>query len=224
MDRDLKELQKQANYFMREARNSLKTDKEDGYLERAYMKTNNRLKMFQKKHNQHKGYLFSSKGLETEEDLDSYKELLKSVTENVRLNPELAQQHRESQIDFYQDQGWAKSRETAEAIYDFKGSSIYEELMDMNLSDIPSELMERYGKFIDASYSIDDFSNMITAFNKQVSLGNKKYKDVKDFYKFTDRYIKLMKKREDDFNKGLSEFLDYQGDEYNDFFTFMEEF
>jgi len=224
MDKELKELQKQANRFMKQARESIKSNKEDGYLERAFMRANNRLRMFQKKHKMHKGYLFSSKGLETEEDLEKYKQLLKSVTENVRLNPELSETHKESQIQFYQDQGWAKDRESAEAIYNFKGTSIYEELMDMNLSDIPSELLERYGKFIDANYSVDDFSDMITAFNKQLSLGNRKYKDVKDFYKFTDRYMKLMKTRQDDFNKGLSEFMEYNGDEYNDFFTFMENF
>lgn len=235
--KELREETRIANRFMREAKRKIDAGTADAYTERAYWKARQRMRMFQVKHNQHKGYQFSMKGLNPlaedalEPDefdyasaLEIYTHLIKSVTENVRLNPELSEKHRESQVKFYQDQGWASNETSAQALYDFKNSAIFEELMDMNLSDIPSEIMERYAKFVDADYDVNDFSNMITVFNKQITLGNKNYKDVKDFYKFTDRYMKLMKEREFDFNKGVSDFIKYKGDRYKDFFSFMEQF
>lgn len=220
---EILEEQKKANRFLRSAKRMLGTDMSSSYTERAYWKARQRMRMFQVKHGQHKGYQFSMKGLDDDE-LDLYEEMLKSVTENVRLNPALEQKHKESQIQFYQDQGWAKDERSAEAMYDFKGSEIFEELMENNLSDIPSELLERYGKFVDSNYTIDDFSNMITVFNKQLTLGNNQYRDVNDFYKFTDKYFKRLKKSQEDFNKGISEFLEDESGEFDSFFDYMDEY
>lgn len=219
---ELLEEQKRANRYLRSARRMLGTETSDTYTERAYWNARHRMRNFQKKHNQHLGYQFSMKGLD-EEDLDTYEEMLKSVTENTRLNPSLARQHKESQISFYQKQGWAKNEKAAEAMYNFKGTSIFEELMDNNLTDVPSELLERYGKFIDSNYTEEDFSNMLTVFNKELMYNSKQYKDSKDFFKFTDKYIKLMKKGKDDFQKGVKEYIDDDTGDYT-FFDYMEEF
>ena len=218
-ERYLKDLQREANRYMRFARNAIKEGKADGYTERAYLNAQNRLRMFQTKQGLRKYYQFSMKGVE---DDDAYENILKSVTENVRLNPEKAAAHRESQIQFYQDQGWASNRKGAEAMYDFKSTSAFETLMEKNLGDIPSELLTRYGEFVDADYSVADFEKMIVSFEKDLKLNNY-YESYDDFISYTDRYIKNMKMR-DDFKKGVEEYLNYKGDEYASLFDFLEDF
>lgn len=219
--KELKDLQKEANRYMKYARNELKTA-ENGYLERAFVNANNRMRMFQVKHNQRKGYMFSMKGLE-EGDYEVYENLLKSVTENKRLNPELSEKHRQSQIDFYIDKGWAKDRQSAEALFDFKGTTIFEELMENNLSDIPSEILERLGKFIDADYSVEDFGDMISVFTKDLGKQENSYNGFEDFVRYTDVYIESLNERED-FRKAVTEYLNDESDYYNTFFDFLEEF
>ena len=113
----LKQMQREANRYMRLAREAIKEGSADGYTERAYYRAKDRLRLFQAKHGLRKYYQFSMKGVE---DYDAYYNILESVTENVRLNPKKAAEHRESQIKFYQDEGWASNRQAAEAMYDFK--------------------------------------------------------------------------------------------------------
>lgn len=222
---ELKQLQKQANKYIRLANISIKNNEADSYTHRAYINAELRLRKFEKKHGQHNSWLFSMKNLE-EEDYDTYEELLKSVTENTRLNPEKAEAHKQSQIKFYQDQGWAVNSQQAEAMYEFKGTEVFEELMEMNLGDIPSELLERYGQFIDADYTEQDFANMITVFNQEKKFGNEDYTSNKDFIEFTDNYIKAMNERQDDFSKAVDDYLEQIKtgtieDDVDSFFTFL---
>ena len=218
--------QNEANRYLREAKKQIREGTADVYTERAYYNAQNRIRIFQKKYGQHRGYLISTKGLTDIEDdeksmkaLENLAQLEQSITENVRLNPEKAKSHRESQVQFYMDQGWASNRKAAEAIYDFKGSEAFESLMEKNLGDIPSQIVERYGKFVDADFSVEQFSNMIAVFNKQG--GN-----YDEFIDFADKYIEQIKWRSDDIDKAAQEYMDSDlYDEYGiDFFEFLSTF
>ena len=218
--KELKELQKEANRYIKIGNKAVKSGTADSYTERAYYNAQDRLRRFQLKHSQRKGYMFSMKNL-SEDDYDTYEQILRSVTENTRLNPEKAKAHKESQINFYQEQGWATNRESAEAMYNFKNSDVFEQLMEKNLGDIPSEILDRYGQFIDADYDKEDFAKMITVFEREIQKGSGMYDSYQDFVNFTDRYIEDMRDRPDDFKKAVDYYLDYDADEWSSFFEFL---
>lgn len=220
--KQLKELQREANRYIKAASKALKQGTADTYLERRYINAQDRMRRFQIKHSQRKGYLFSMKNL-SEEDYDIYENILKSVTEDVRLNPDKAAAHKESQIQFYIDEGWATNRRTAEEMYNFKGTQIFETLMDKNLNDIPSEILTRYGQMVDSDYTREDFAKMIAVFDLELKK-NSQYDSYQDFIAFTDRYFESMENREDDFKKAVDYYLDDMYASEFSFFEFLSEF
>lgn len=215
---DLNELRKEANRYLKSAKKAIREGTADSYTQRAYLSAENRIRMFQKKQGQHRGYLLSSKSL-TDADQEKFEQLIKSISENTRLNPEKSELHKLSQMNYYIEQGWASSSKAAEAIYNFKGSEAFETLMEKNLSDIPSQIVERYGKFVDADFSIEEFSNMIAVFDKQGGNYN-------EFIDFADKYIEQIKWRKDDIDKAAQEYMESDVfDEYGiNFFEFLSIF
>lgn len=188
-EKELEKLQKEANRYLIAAREGIKNNTVDNYTTRAYYNAINRMHMFQKKLNIRKGSLFSMKQI-FKSDYDVYEQILRSVTENKRLNIAELEKYKQSQIDFYISKGWASNEATAEALFNFKGTGVFETLMEKNLSDIPSEILERFGKFVDAGYSVEDFGNMLSVYMLDPTT---RHEDFKDFISYTDSYIKIMR-------------------------------
>lgn len=209
----LREKQAMANRYLKMS----KTDM-SAYTQRQYLQAQNRLRMFQNKRGLAKKRTFSMQGLTTA-DVEMYEQLLDSVIENTRLNPEKSEKHKQSQISFYMEEGWANSEEKAEQLYMFTNSDTYDSLREKGLGDIPSKLVEKFGMLVDSGYSMDEFVDMVSVFQKSTSPTTES--DYQEFISFSENYIDALHYRED-VPKAAEEYL--SGDYDMDFFSFLEEF
>lgn len=194
----LKQKQALANRFLKEARNNL------GSNHRTYVATMNRIHMFQKKHGQSRRPTLSTESLRTG-DIDMYNQLLDSVIDSTFINPENYQEFKSNQLDFAISKGWAKDYKEAEEIYNFRNSSLFEELEDLNLVDIPSEILDRTMKYGQADMSLEDFKQMTRTYlrgyaNKSLSSN--------EFFDYSDKYLAAKKARKDDFDKAVDTYLE----------------
>lgn len=194
----LKQKQAIANKYLKESRITL------GANHRTYVATMNRIHMFQKKHGQTRKPTLSMESLRTG-DVDMYNQLLDSVIDSTFTNPENYQEFKNNQLDFAISKGWAKNYKEAEEIYNFRNSSLFEELEDLNLVDIPSEILDRTMKYGQADMSLEDFKQMTRTYlrgyaNESLSSN--------EFFDYSDKYLEAKKTRKADFDKAVNAYLE----------------
>lgn len=203
----LRQKQKIANRYLKSAKERL------GEEHKFYNSAVNRINMFQKKLGKTPSTRLTMAKL-TEDMSEKYEVLLDSLIENTFLNPEKYEAHKERQLQFAIDEGWAKTREEAETVYKFANSEIVEELKDIGLGDIPSDLVEKYVKYTQEKLSENDFIEMSRIFLEEFEYGNI---EKEQFYDFADAYSMYykdyLKVQQIEFENGLepiygSEFVD----------------
>lgn len=180
---ELREKQRLANKYMKDAKERL------GENNRYFNSAVNRITMFQKKAGKTPSMRLTMTKL-TDENSDKYERLLDSIIDSTYINPEKYELHKQRQLDFAINEGWASNREEAEQIYDFANSELVAELKDMGLGDIPSELVEKYAKYTQSNMTEEDFTDMAKMFMKSYSSGEV---SKEQFYDFVDTYAKYNK-------------------------------
>ena len=183
----------------------LKTAKANiGVNHRSYVATMDKIHMFQKMHGQSRKQTLSMEALRTG-DVEMYEQLLDSIIDSTYINPNKYEKHKKNQLEFAIEQGWAKNENEAQKIYDFRNSSLFEELEDLGLSDVPSDILDRAKKYNQADLTLQDFQNMTRAFLKEY-----KNDDVKssEFFDYSDKYMKAKQERKEDFDKALNVYFE----------------
>lgn len=209
----LRKKQALANKYLKEARVAL------GSNHRTYVATMNRIHMFQKKHGQSRKSTLSMESLRTG-DVDMYNQLLDSIIDSTYTNPEKYREHKKNQLEFAMTKGWAKTEKEAEEIYNFRNSSLFEELEDLGLSDVPSDILDRVKKYNQADMSLEDFKQMTRTFLRGYDNNSL---SSNEFFDYADKYMQARRDREDDFDKAVEAYL--EGDEYEiSFLEFLKGF
>ena len=174
----LREKQRIANRYIKQARQRLGDDHR--YVNSAI----NRISMFQKKIGKKPSARLSMTKL-NDSTAEKYEVLLDSIIENTYINPEKYEEHREKQIEFAINEGWAKDRAEAEKVFSFANSELVAQLKDIGLGDIPSKIVEKYVKYMQGNMSEEEFINMATSFMSGYSKGDSR---VEEFYDYADMY------------------------------------
>lgn len=173
----LSQKQRVANKYLKDAYDRLGEN-------RYYNNAINRVNKFQKDHRQKVSTKLTLRGL-TDKDTEKYENILDSIIESTYINPTKYSQHRERQIAFAISEGWAKNEAQAEKVYNFANSDLIDKLKDIGLRDIPSKIVEKYGKYVQGKMSETEFESMSELF---LSLYQEGIVDYDDFFQFADDY------------------------------------
>ena len=185
----LRKKQATANKYLKQQKKEL--GKEHRYIKNALDK----LDFFQKAHHLDKRPTFSMKGMTTK-DVEAYEKLLDSIIDSTYTNPEKYAAHKENQLNFAIEQGWATTKEEAEDVYEFSNSEIVAELKDRGLGDVPSDLVEKYAEYVQANLKPEDFIDMAKLFEEGYSKNKIK---ADKFFEFADDYktvVEISKRQE----------------------------
>lgn len=175
---ELARKQRIANRYLKQARQNF------GENHRFVNSAVNRINMFQKKRGKKLTTRLTMSKL-TEADVKDYNTLLDSIIESTYLNPEKYEAHKERQLQFAIDEGWANTIEEAEKVYKFANSDIVADLKERGLGDIPSKLVEKYAKYVQGEMSEEDFINMASMYMEKYSEGTM---TANEFFDFADTY------------------------------------
>lgn len=185
--KELAKKQKVANKYLKQAQQNF------GENYRFVNSAINRINMFQKKRGKKLTTRLTMSKL-TEADIEDYNTLLDSILESTYLNPEKYKAHKEKQLKFAIDEGWAKNEEEAENIYRFANSELVAELKDRGLGDIPSKLVEKYSKYVQGEMTEEDFIDMASMYMEKYSEGTMKANEFFDYADAYNEYYKEFKK------------------------------
>lgn len=178
---ELSAKQKIANKYLKDARTRL------GENNKYYKNAVNRINKFQKKIGKKESTRMTLTKV-TEETSRKYEDILDSIIESTYINPEKYETHKEKQLQFAIDTGWAKSREEAERVYDFANSELMEQLKDIGRGDIPSAIIDKYAEYVQGNLSEEEFINMANEFLEGYSDNSENSLKYNQFFDFADTY------------------------------------
>ena len=176
--------QKIANRYLKVARTRL------GENNKYYKNAVKRINKFQQKVGKKESTRMTLTKI-TEETSQKYEEVLNSIIESTYINPEKYETHKERQLQFAISNGWAKTREEAQNVYDFANSDLMDELKDIGLGDIPSSLVEKYAEYVQGNLSEKDFIKMASMFLEGYSDNSDNTLKPNEFFDFADTYAEF---------------------------------
>lgn len=208
----LKEKQALANNYLKLAKENL------GKNHRNYTNVMDKIHMFQRFHGQSKKNTLSMESLRTG-DIDMYNQLLDSIIDNTYTNPEKYMKHKENQLEFAIEQGWATNQKEAEEIYNFRNSDLFSQLEDLGLSDVPSDILNKMAEYGQADLSLEDFKKMSQTFLRAYESGDE---SSSTYFDYADRFMKAKSERKDDFSKALDTYM--EDEVQGSFLDYLNEF